>query len=428
MARVRKPSIELDLFEDTPALAESSSTAAAPAPPVAVPVPVPLVAASPVTPPTATQGDALSPGALLALTRAECIGRSVRLTTLLAPIIYQEVNEILRRLGGNWTCGGRSRDGLPNGHHAFPYDVAPMLAAVIASGRMPPKNPTAFWPTPDPLARQLVEWAELSDWMDEDIRILEPSAGQGALARAIRDAAPLARLDTVEILPLNAQMLRAQGFAVHEQDFLSFDPGPVYHHIIMNPPFSTQEPGGRDIYLRHIEHAFALLRPGGSLLAIAPASLRYRTDKRTTSLRRKALVQGSVEPLAAGSFSPSGTDVETVVVTMLNEDPSWRRRPRGGYVSWHAWQAALWAKNDSDLYPERLRIEGQIARGVLAAKSPALATAVRHYYERAQMILERIGTWVDLTEIDHRDLLQDFLEDAAEAASFAARPNRSRAA
>lgn len=49
--------------------------------------------------------------------------------------------------------------------------------------------------------------------------------------------------------------------------------------MIMNPPFSHK----RDI--AHIQHAWKFLQPGGTLVAIASAGVKYRSDAKTHEFR-----------------------------------------------------------------------------------------------------------------------------------------------
>ena len=87
----------------------------------------------------------ISAEALTVLREAECDSDRVRITSgQLDRTLYKEVNEVLVRLGGKWK-GGHTKA------HLFPYDPRPLLAGVLATGDMPPKNPWAFFPTPPEL-------------------------------------------------------------------------------------------------------------------------------------------------------------------------------------------------------------------------------------------------------------------------------------
>ncbi|EAS2062012.1 class I SAM-dependent methyltransferase, partial [Salmonella enterica] len=114
--------------------------------------------------------------------------------------------------------------------------------------------------TPDPVCRQMVDLAELND----SDRILEPEAGTGAILRAIREVAPLARCDAVELNAALAAHLRAvfPGVNVRCGDFLEYQPGNFWNKILMNPPFQHAQD------IRHIQHALTLLESGGILTAV----------------------------------------------------------------------------------------------------------------------------------------------------------------
>ena len=222
--------------------------------------------------------------------------------------LYLEVNEVLSRIGGKWK-GGNTKA------HLFPDDPADDLATVIDSGEMPSKNPTAFVPTPSGLAIRVVALAGGSTLNRPEIRILEPSAGTGAIAEVVRTMAPKATLDLVELLPKHAETLRGRFGAVTEADFLEFSPLAPYDAVVMNPPFSVAS--DRQTYIEHIARAFSFLKPQGTLVAIAPSSLSFRTDARTRALRdRIESSGGTISALPSDSFAESGTGVNTVIVTM----------------------------------------------------------------------------------------------------------------
>jgi hypothetical protein len=79
---------------------------------------------------------------------------------------------------------------------------------------------------------------------------------------------------------------------------------------LMNPPFSKRAD------VAHVLRAFNLLEPRGRLVAIASAGVKFRQDALALDLRTLIRRCGSVEPLPDGSFSESGTDVRTVLVTL----------------------------------------------------------------------------------------------------------------
>ena len=159
-----------------------------------------------------------------------------------------------------------------------------------------------LFPTPDALADELVTRADIHSGH----RVLEPSAGTGAIVRAIRRATHDVDVTAWEI---NAQVARASG-ATHF-DFLLADEALRFDRIVMNPPFAD----GADVV--HVTRAFAMLAPGGKLVAVMSAGVEFRSDKRTKAFRALVATNGgTIERLPEDSFKQSGTNVRTVVVEM----------------------------------------------------------------------------------------------------------------
>lgn len=284
----------------------------------------------------------ISPAAHAVLQNAWCEGVAVKLPpTPLDRAIYDEVNEVLVRLGGKWKTNRKA--------HIFDfYDPAPLLAAVQASGLMPPKNPTAFFPTPKPLVADMLRVAEvagLHSRLTHDrrkARILEPSAGTGAIADAVCVACD-AEIDCCEVLDLNRAVLESKGHVVVADDFLSWNPGAVYDAIVMNPPFSL--PGDKQAWLTHLLHAWSLLKDGGRLVCIAPAGARFRSDARLEAARDLILQYGGIDDIPAGTFKESGTGVATAFLWMNRTSQAWRDEEYQGWANYHQWLLFLHIDN-----------------------------------------------------------------------------------
>jgi hypothetical protein len=151
----------------------------------------------------------------------------------------------------------------PAGHWQFDYEPGEVLSEIVVSGCIPDHRSHQFYPTPQRLAERLVELAGI----EPHHTVLEPSAGLGGLA----DLLPRERTTCVEISPLHAKVLEAKGHSVECADFLQWRAG-SFNRVVMNPPFSE----GR--WQAHIEHAAAMLRDKGRLVAILPAGARNRED------------------------------------------------------------------------------------------------------------------------------------------------------
>jgi len=168
--------------------------------------------------------------------------------------LRKAVDEVMQAIGG-------TLDGCT---YNFDYDAREVIREITMSGIIPDQKSHQYYPTPEPIAKRAIELADIQDgnWC------LEPSAGQGGLAEHM----PIEYTSCIEINEMNCKILEAKGFGVIRQDFLGWGGiGVKYDRIIMNPPFSD----GRA--QAHIEHAAEMLKDGGRLVAILPASFRNKT-------------------------------------------------------------------------------------------------------------------------------------------------------
>lgn len=154
-----------------------------------------------------------------------------------------------------------------------------------------------YYPTPAKLAADVVD--EL--YQVEGAKFLEPSCGDGRLMDALRKAG--AKIAGIEFDALRATQARAKGYSVLTANFLDTVPTGNFDQVLMNPPFYGKH------YAKHVLHALKFLKPGGTLTAILPATARYDhglLDHLNPKWR----------DLPIGSFSESGTNINTVVVTI----------------------------------------------------------------------------------------------------------------
>jgi predicted RNA methylase len=216
--------------------------------------------------------------------------------------LYLEVNTVLEALGGKWTRKVKA--------HVFAEDPTELLSAAIEAGEVISSvKALAFYATPAKLASDVV----FSAGIREGTRVLEPSAGEGALAVEARFKG--GAVTCVEIDSKRAQALRSRAFAVHEGDFLETKAIGLFDRVVMNPPFAMKGRPRAD--LDHVLHALDHLAPGGRLVAIMSAGVAYRTDKRSCDFRNTvARHDGEIVSLPDDSFKESGTSVRTVIVTL----------------------------------------------------------------------------------------------------------------
>lgn len=146
------------------------------------------------------------------------------------------------------------------------------------------------WFTPPKLARRVASWA-CTNWLgdvDENVSswtVLEPSAGDGALLRALEAYIPRDRMWALDIDPRNVELLRSQGYQADHRDFLDMEPQGHFDIALMNPPY---ERGQAE---EHIVHA---LKFSPRVIAIVPlttleGSSRLETLWSRVNLERLAI-------------------------------------------------------------------------------------------------------------------------------------------
>lgn len=152
-----------------------------------------------------------------------------------------------------------------------------------------------YYPTPLAVVNRVLNGIGV-----KDKKILEPSCGCGRFLDEI--AARGGSGYGIEYDAGRAAESRAKGHAVFTGNFLDVQPQPKFDYVIMNPPFYGKH------YAKHVEHAMKFLRDGGKLIAVLPVTARYD----------HGLLKGRWEDLPVGSFSESGTNINTTIYTAFN--------------------------------------------------------------------------------------------------------------
>lgn len=170
-----------------------------------------------------------------------------------------------------------------------------------------------FYPTPAKVAKEAARHIGHA-FYGSDPRVLEPSAGEGALIDALKKVCPQARVDAVEVHAGRAEQLqrRHPDANVRQANFLALDIEPgLYDAVLMNPPFYGTH------WIEHIAKAVDCLRPGGKLVAILPATAQIGEQKKQKGARQWLGKVGDYRffSLPVGAFAESGTNVSTVVLS-----------------------------------------------------------------------------------------------------------------
>lgn len=171
-----------------------------------------------------------------------------------------------------------------------------------------------LFPTPPDLAKELVKQAHIQVGQ----RVLEPSVGTGNLLRAIIESGVSCDKVGVEINGALAQACKGlTPDPILCVDFLECVAGELglgyFDRIVMNPPFAE----GADI--AHVTHAMKFLKPGGVLVAIMSPGFTFKKDKKSQAFAALVDERGSWKENPEGAFKSSGTNVRTVMVTLIHE-------------------------------------------------------------------------------------------------------------
>lgn len=200
--------------------------------------------------------------------------------------LYAKVKRVLELAGGKWKT---HKQGF-----VFDSDPSEKLALAVGTNSIvnEKKARQAFYTPPD-----VADWiANMADVRDRSV--LEPSAGEGALAIACLKAGARS-VHCIEMAETCRQTLNAIGCtSVEIGDFLTMS-GERVERVVMNPPFT----GGQ--YLKHIAHAMTWLQPGGKLFSIVPdvGPCPELADHAHT-----------IKVFPAGTFKKSGTNIRTRLI------------------------------------------------------------------------------------------------------------------
>lgn len=177
-----------------------------------------------------------------------------------------------------------------------------------------PNDALDFYPTPDSLAFDMVfSLREVkSGFTTYPKPILEPSAGDGVLARQVhalafnvhhdhktgevdrydKEKARSAELDCIELSSDFRAVLKKDGFRVVHDNFLTFRPTTKYAAIVMNPPFSAGA--------AHLLKALDVMQDGGKIRCL----LNAETLRNPCTNERKELAAKLEELHATVKYYP----------------------------------------------------------------------------------------------------------------------------
>lgn len=215
---------------------------------------------------------------------------------------YLKVKKLFESNGGKWK-GGKCQGFLFN-----TTDVTPILERLQGGDLSNRKKKFQFFETPVEIAWRLA--VRLGD-VEPLHRILEPSAGCGALVKAVLEEWPDQVVDCYELMEENRTELgKIPNARILGEDFLESEVG-MYDRIIANPPFTNNQD------ITHVMKMWDHHSEGGQKAVIMSKHWQFASDKASRDFRSFIdTVDHDIAELPAGAFKESGTNIETVMVTL----------------------------------------------------------------------------------------------------------------
>lgn len=212
---------------------------------------------------------------------------------------YPQVKKALIKAGGKYRkCG-----------FDFTTPAQAIYDRLCSGEKIDDKKKFQSFATPNNVAQMIIDKAEI---IIVD-RWLEPSAGQGALADLAFELS--GQYELVELMETNCNILLDKGYFLHNDDFLKLTPDDLgyFDKIIANPPFTKNQD------IDHIKHMYSFLNVGGRLVSVASKSWTFGSQKKQVAFREwLQFVGAEIEIIPAGAFKESGTNIETVLITINN--------------------------------------------------------------------------------------------------------------
>lgn len=179
-----------------------------------------------------------------------------------------------------------------------------------------------YFATPEPIGYKMVQWLQSKPGQS----LLEPSAGDGAIARWMPDNTYNTVVEPSR--DLTPKLMRnVAGAKVVESTFENFDLHNKFDGIAMNPPFGKGKDRGGKLAMEHVAKAYKHLKDGGRLIAIIPdgPACQKRFDKwfyGDPEAKRKedrGIADGVLMAdihLPSVTFEREGTNVNTRIVVI----------------------------------------------------------------------------------------------------------------
>jgi hypothetical protein len=213
--------------------------------------------------------------------------------------VYQEVKKSLELIGGKWK-GGKVFG------FVFNEDPTELFEQIANGEKRNLKKEFQFYATPAELADELVSYANIHN----SHKILEPSAGQGAIINAIHRISGTMPVDYCETMGVNLTFLqKMKNVNPVGVDFLEINEPNKYDRIIANPPFSKNQD------IQHVYKMHDCLKEGGRLVSVVSKHWQNCDNKTEAGFKQWLKVaKAEIHEIDAGVFKESGTMIASCIL------------------------------------------------------------------------------------------------------------------
>lgn len=166
-----------------------------------------------------------------------------------------------------------------------------------------------YYATPEPVGFKMAEWANIQ----QGDKVLEPSAGHGAIARFFPDRTDVTMVEPSYELSQRAALANGAARIVNER-FEDLHISNKYDAVVMNPPYGS---GGKTA-IEHVSKAAKHLRDGGRIVAMIPRGgiTEKRLEAFLGSEDAADLYLVAKIDMPASTFERAGTAVNTQVLVL----------------------------------------------------------------------------------------------------------------
>ncbi|HEU4617099.1 MAG TPA: strawberry notch C-terminal domain-containing protein, partial [Gammaproteobacteria bacterium] len=223
---------------------------------------------------------------------------------------FQEADEYPPGMDGEGK-GGKERDRAANeALSEFDRAVAFYWGTEKKSSRTKAREGTDYFATPEPVGLKMMEWAGVRPGE----KLLEPSAGHGAIARWAPSTAAATAIEPSN--ELAARLAMVFDGDIKQQRFEDLNVVNKYDTIVMNPPFGRSG----STAIEHLDKAVKHLRDRGRIVALLPRGPAADAKFEKWYEERKGVYQTANIVLPNVTFERAATRVAARIVILDKVD------------------------------------------------------------------------------------------------------------